>query len=125
MKAIAVLLCLLLCLSAGVHAQDVDHPLVVGPGITPPLMVHEMTPEFTGVPKAELNQLRGVTVIAHFVVDTDGIPQRITFARSYGPHIDTRLTDAIRQYRFKPALKDGKAIAVTVSVVITDLFNML
>lgn len=47
--------------------------------------------------------LLGVTV------DTNGVPQNIRVFRSLDPELDSNVVEAARNWRFKPALRDGSA----------------
>ena len=43
-------------------------------------------------------------------------PQNPRVIRSLGMGLDEKALGAVRQYRFKPALKDGKPVAVRITV---------
>ena len=50
------------------------------------------------------------------IVDWRGIPQNLRIVRSLGMGLDEKALDAVRRYRFKPAMKDGKPVPVMMTV---------
>ena len=49
-------------------------------------------------------------------IDANGMPQNVRVARSFIPSLDVKAVEAINQYRFKPAMKDGKPVPVMITV---------
>ncbi len=94
-------------------AQDV----VDGPqaGVTMPRVVKEVKPQYT--PEAMSARIEG-TVLMTTVIGTDGIPDDIRVTRSldaeYG--LDKQAVAALAQWRFEPGRRDGKPVAVLVTV---------
>ena len=68
-----------------------------------PVPVKAISPDIRSVDSS-------VEVEVKFVVDAGGIPHDITVADSGDPHISESLVEAVSQWRFKPLLKDGKAV---------------
>ncbi len=95
------------------HAQEVVDSKA--PGVTLPTVVSSVKPEYT--PEAMRARIEG-TVIMMAVVRTDGTPSDIEITRSldaeYG--LDKQAVTALSQWRFEPGRKDGKAVAVRVTV---------
>jgi protein TonB len=59
---------------------------------------------------------QGICVIS-LIVDKNGNPVNPHVVRALGMGLDEKALEAVRQYKFKPALKDGKTpVAVEVSV---------
>ncbi len=102
---------------------------VGGGGMSPPVVLHTVDPEFTQeARKAKV----GGNVLVHLVVDTDGNPTNVTVMRGIGvgpdgtldPKIPKKVADglnakaveAVSQYRFKPALKDGQPVPLALNV---------
>jgi TonB family protein len=85
------------------------------PGVTLPKVVSEVKPEYT--PEAMKARIEG-TVVMTVVVRTDGTPGDIEVTKSldtnYG--LDKAAVTALGQWRFEPGRKDGKAVAVRVTV---------
>jgi len=50
------------------------------------------------------------------IVDAEGRPRDIRIVRGLGYGLDTKAIEAVKQWRFQPALKDGKAVNVQISV---------
>jgi protein TonB len=79
-----------------------------------PEPVAQIRPEYP--PEAFRNHEEG-TVLVRVNVDTNGMatnPEVVN--RSGSRDLDRAAMDAVRKWQFKPALKDGKAIASTVDV---------
>lgn len=51
-----------------------------------------------------------------FIVDVHGIPRNIKLVRSLEPSMDENALEAVRGYRFKPAMTEGRPVAITVFV---------
>jgi TonB family protein len=89
---------------------------VCGDGATEPVPIREVKPQYT------MDAMRAFiqgTIFLEAVVDVDG---RVTDVRPvYGlePGLDREAARALRQWKFKPALKDGKPVATVVSVEMT------
>ena len=45
-------------------------------------------------------------------VDKDGNPSHVRVVRGAGHGLDEKAVEAVRQYRFKPATKDGEPVMV-------------
>lgn len=57
------------------------------------------------------------TVVVRVSVGTDGMPTDVGYAERSGDiELDRAALQSVREWRFQPALKDGKAIASTVDV---------
>ena len=83
---------------------------------TPPQPLHRVDPVFPdsgireGIPSA--------TVVVRLTIPTDGIPKDLKVQKGFRPDFDQSAIDSVRQWRFKPAMKDGKPIEVTVTLQI-------
>ncbi len=62
--------------------------------------------------------LEGVCKIS-LVVDQYGMPQNIRITESLDNGLDQKAIDAVRQYRFKPAMKEGEPVPVQINVVVS------
>ncbi len=81
----------------------------VGGGVTAPQVIHSVEPEFTD--QARRANYQGTVSIA-LVVDAQGYPQDLRITRHLGMGLDEKALEAVRQYKFKPAMYQGHAVAV-------------
>lgn len=54
--------------------------------------------------------------LVKLTIPPDGIPKDVTIAKGYRPEFDQSALEAVRQWRFQPAMKDGKPLEVTVTL---------
>lgn len=88
----------------------------VGGGVSAPSPIYKPEPEYS--PEARQAKLQG-TVILSLVVGPDGRTRGIRIARSLGMGLDERAVEAVRQWRFEPAKKDGAPVPVAVDVEVS------
>lgn len=77
----------------------------LGGGDKQPVLIHSVEAEFSD--EARRNKYQGVVVI-QIIIDAQGMPQNPRVVRSLGMGLDEKAIEAVKMYRFKPALKDGK-----------------
>ena len=92
----------------------------VGGRISAPEVVHAVEAEFSD--EARRAKYQGVCLIS-LIVDAQGNPQDVRVARALGMGLDEKAIEAIRQYKFKPAMKDGRT-AVPVPITIEVDFRL-
>jgi|SRR5579863_530537 len=85
----------------------------VGGGISAPEAITTPDPEYTE--EARNAKTQGVCVLA-LIVDESGNPRDIRVVRGLGFGLDARAVEAVKQWRFKPSLKDGHPVNVQISV---------
>jgi len=85
----------------------------VGQGIKPPQVVYDPDPEYS--PEARAARYQG-TVRLWAIIGPDGRPHNLRVERSVGMGLDEKAIEAVRNWRFKPATKDGQAVAVEIEV---------
>jgi len=85
----------------------------VGQGVSPPVVLHSVVPEYTN--EARKARLQGPVIIS-LIVDAQGMPRDINVTRPLGLGLDQKAIEAVMKFRFKPAMKDGKPVPVQVSV---------
>ena len=56
------------------------------------------------------------TVVLWLVVGPDGHPRDMKVTRSLGMGLDQKALEAVRQWKFEPAMMGGKPVAVQISV---------
>ena len=91
----------------------------VGGGVSPPKATFAPDPEYSE--EARKAKYQG-TVVLFLIVGPDGRPRDIRVARSLGMGLDEKAIEAVRRWRFEPAQKDGRAVAVQINVEVN--FNL-
>jgi len=84
-------------------------------GVSQPIPI--FTPEAEFSDEARRQKYQGVCVIS-VIIDAEGNPQSPRVVRALGMGLDEKALEAVRRYRFKPAKKDGKPVAVRMSVMV-------
>ena len=82
-------------------------------GVTAPTAIYKPDPEYTT--EARQAKYQG-TVVLTIIVGADGRPRDVKVTRSLGMGLDEKAIEAVRQWRFDPATKDGKPVNVMVSI---------
>lgn len=85
----------------------------MGGGVSAPRLIYGPDPEFSE--EARKAKYQG-TVVLWAIVGVDGRTHEIRVFRSLGMGLDEKAIEAVRQWRFEPGQKDGKAVAVQVGV---------
>ena len=99
-------------IGGGVHA--------IGGGVTNPIVVFQPEPEYSE--PARKAMLQG-TVVLEVIVDPSGKTRNIRLLRSLGLGLDEEAIKAVERWRFKPATKDGKPVAVFINAYVS--FHLL
>jgi protein TonB len=81
----------------------------IGGGVSMPVVIHRVPPEFSE--EARRAKFMGVVTV-NIIVDQNGIPQNAHVIQGAGMGLDEAAVAAILQYRFRPAMEDGKPVAV-------------
>jgi len=77
----------------------------VGGQVSAPVVLNSVEAEFSD--EARRSKYQGVCIIS-IIVDAQGNPQNPRVVRALGMRLDEKAMEAVRKYKFKPALKDGK-----------------
>ena len=85
----------------------------VGAGVSAPVLIHSVQPQFTNEARQARHQ--GVVTI-QLIVDSNGNPENIRVVRSLGMGLDQKAIEAVRQYKFKPAIFHGHPVPVRLVV---------
>lgn len=88
-------------------------PFQPGNGIEPPTLLREVKPLYTE--EARRRSVEG-NVMLEIVVRRDGSVGDVHVTRSLGAGLEQRAIDAVRQWRFGPARRQGVAVDVIVEV---------
>jgi bla regulator protein blaR1 len=99
--------------SASNHVADPQQIYHVGGDVSAPVLAFAPDPEYTE--KARRAKYQGVCVIST-VVDAQGNPTRVQVVRHLGMGLDMKAVEAVKKYRFKPAMHFGKPVAVAVNI---------
>ncbi len=83
------------------------------PGTTPPVLVKQPDPAYSSTAKA---MRYNATVLIGLDVSTDGKPTRLCLRKPAGFGLDEQALAAVSEYRFRPAIRDGKPLVVTLNV---------
>lgn len=81
----------------------------VGGGVSAPRLIHSVDPEFTD--QARQANTQGI-VSVELIVDPQGRPQNVHVVKHLGMGLDQKAIEAVRQYRFSPAMFQGHPVAV-------------
>jgi periplasmic protein TonB len=84
-------------------------------GVSQPVPI--FTPEAEFSDEARRQKYEGVCLIS-VIIDAQGNPQSPRVVRALGMGLDEKALQAVMKYRFKPARKDGKPVAVRISVMV-------
>jgi len=90
-----------------------DNVYAVGDGVSAPLAVKNVQPDYTS--EAREARVQGEVVLGA-VVTTDGAVTDIKVVQSLGHGLDESAVNAFSQWQFKPGAKDGKSVNVRISV---------
>jgi TonB family protein len=85
-------------------------------GVTAPVVIHTGVPQFSD--EARKAKYQGVCLIS-LMVDETGVPRNPRVVRPVGMGLDEKALESVKQYRFKPAMKDGKTpvpVMITVEI---------
>lgn len=85
----------------------------VGGGVTAPRALYQPDPEYSE--EARRAKFQG-TVVLDVVIAADGRPRDLHIIRSLGMGLDEKAVDAVHQWKFAPATKDGHPVAVRVAI---------
>ena len=85
----------------------------VGGGVTPPTVLSRVEPIYSV--KARKAKLEGVVVLSA-IVRRDGSIEILKVKRSLGLGLDENAIRALKAWRFRPAMKDGKPVDVTLNI---------
>ncbi|MGD1105790.1 MAG: energy transducer TonB [Terracidiphilus sp.] len=91
-------------------------PYKIGGNVSAPVVIHLVEAQFSDY--ARQNRICGTNLIG-LTVDASGNPQDPHVIKSLEPSLDAKAIEAVSQYRFKPAMKDGTApvpVEITVEI---------
>jgi protein TonB len=81
----------------------------VGGDVSAPVLIHSVEPEH---PDTNVTGTVQLTIW----VTTNGLPSHVRVTHGLGMGLDVKAAEAVRQYKYKPAMKDGKPVMVELNV---------
>lgn len=87
-------------------------PVKIDGSVRPPVLIS------TGKPPIKPSRLRAASgvVFVDAIIRTDGVPTDLHILQSAGDYLDKNAMAAVSQYRFRPATKNGKPVAVRLNI---------
>jgi len=83
-----------------------------------PVVIHSVAPIFSS--DAIKAKYQGVSFVS-VLVGEDGVPSEAHVLRAIGMGLDEKAIEAVRRYRFRPAMKEGKPVPARTSVEVKFL----
>jgi TonB family protein len=91
-----------------------DEPVIrITSEVTPPTVIHKPAPEYTQEGRKLRRQGR---CIISALVGSDGRVKRMQVLRRLGARLDESAMRTVKEWRFEPARKDGKPVAVLIQI---------
>jgi periplasmic protein TonB len=87
----------------------------VGQGVTKPVAIFKPDPEYSE--EARKAKYQGEVTLT-IIVGENGQPRDIRVAKSLGMGLDEKAMEAVSRWKFRPSMKDGRAVATRISVVV-------
>lgn len=85
----------------------------VGGGVSAPQLLHSVQPDFTE--DARRQNFQG-SVSIKLIVDSQGRPQDVRLMNRLGMGLDEKAIEAVKQYRFTPAMYQGHPVSVQIVI---------
>jgi protein TonB len=85
----------------------------IGGGVSAPVALYTPDPEFSE--EARKAKVAG-NVLVTLIVDASGRPQNVHVLRGIGMGLDEKAVEAVRLYKFKPAMENGHPVPVQMNV---------
>ncbi len=85
----------------------------VGGGVSAPMLIRKVEPQYTEEARAAKYQ---GTVLLSVEIDPNGSATNIRVQRSLGLGLDQEAIEAVKQWKFKPGLKDGSPVTVAATI---------
>jgi hypothetical protein len=91
-------------------------PKRIGGDVTPPILIYAAEPKFS---EDERRANTTGKVLINLWVDAEGKPSHLRVLRGIGNELDEKAVAAVAQYKFKPAMQNGKPVVVELNVDVT------
>jgi len=114
---------LFLCARLDAQVQSgLEDAIRIGPGVTPPRLLHKVEPEYS--PDARADHIQG-TVVLQLAVNEKGRAIGISVISPLGFGLDERAKTAVETWAFAPGMKDGKPVKILATVEVNFRFPEL
>jgi TonB family protein len=87
----------------------------IGPGVLPPQIVHRVEPSYS---LKSLQSKPDGSVVLDAVILEDGTAKIVRVIRSLGWELDEVAVNALKEWRFSPAIKDGAPVRVRMNIAV-------
>lgn len=87
-------------------------PKEIGGSVSAPVLMYAVQAEFTE--QARKDKISG-KVLVHLWVDEQGRPAHVYVVRGLGKGLDEKAVEAVKQYRFAPAMENGRPVLVALT----------
>jgi periplasmic protein TonB len=94
----------------------------VGPRISRPEPIFSPGPDYPLSVRKGKHKIQGICVVG-LTVDEHGRARDVHVTRSLDRRLDQNAIEAVKQWKFKPAMRDGKPVAVLISVEVEFRLN--
>ena len=88
-------------------------PKRIGGGVSAPVLIYSVDPEFSE--EARRAKAAGHVMVALWV-DEKGLPTHVRVLRGLGLGLDEKAVEAVKQYRFRPSMENGKPVTVQMNI---------
>ena len=88
-------------------------PSKIGGRVSAPVLTFQADPEYSE--SARVAREQGAVVISLWV-DDHGRPSHVRVVKGVAKDLDDKAIEAVRKYRFKPAMQDGTPVLVALNV---------
>lgn len=85
----------------------------VGGGVSAPVEIYRVEPEFSE--EARKAKISG-NVLVNLWVDRTGRVTHVSVLKGLGMGLDEKAIEAVKQFRFKPAMENGKPVTVEMNI---------
>lgn len=80
---------------------------------TAPALLHKVEADYTV--QARSKRIEGASRL-YTEISKDGVPVNIRVVKSLDPGLDAKAVEALKQWRFRPAERDGKPVSVSATI---------
>jgi len=99
-----------------VGTEPAEGPHVIGGDVQAPVVLSQIEPDY---PEAARRAHKDGMVILEAVITAGGAVDDVRILRSANPLLDAAAERAVRQWRYKPATLNGRAVSVYLTVTVT------